>query len=86
MQAVETVTTAKVVRVEKPVNKIKFLLLLFLFLALLLTGCSKEGFYEGMYRGLQQREDIVHSAPATDPFSSEQPSYDDYRREREEAL
>lgn len=68
------------------------LLLLLLFLpipALLLigcflTGCSKEGFYEEMYRGLQQREEIAH--PAADPFPPEQPSYETYRREREEVL
>ncbi|MCI5137706.1 MAG: hypothetical protein D3922_04655 [Candidatus Electrothrix sp. AR1] len=62
----------------------KISLLLLVILALLLIGCSKEGFYEGMYRGLQQREEIAH--PATDPFPPEQPSYDDYRRERVEAL
>ena len=66
-------------------NKIKkIILLLLVTLALPLIGCSKEGFYEGMYRGLQQREEIVH--PATDSFPPDQPSYDDYRREREEAL
>lgn len=59
-------------------------LLLLIAFIFLLIGCSKEGFYEGVYRGLQQREEIVH--PATDPFSPEQPSYDDYRREREEVL
>ena len=64
--------------------------LLLIILALLLNGCSKEGFYEGMYRGLQQREEMVH--PATDPFPPEQPSYESYesyesyRREREEIL
>ena len=52
-------------------------------LAILLAGCSKEGFYEGMYRGLQQREETVRP---TEPFSSEQPSYETYRREREETL
>jgi len=51
---------------------------------LLLMGCSKEEFYQGMYRGLQQREETVH--PANDPFQPEQPSYETYRREREEAL
>ncbi len=75
----KTVETVKVVNKNK-----KIILLLLLTLAFPLIGCSKEGFYEGMYRGLQQREEIVH--PATDPFPPEQPSYDDYRREREEAL
>ncbi|MCI5164128.1 MAG: hypothetical protein D3917_19360 [Candidatus Electrothrix sp. AX5] len=60
------------------------LLLLAAIPALLMIGCSKEEFYEGMYRGLQQREERVH--PAAAPFPPEQPSYDDYRREREEAL
>ena len=59
-------------------------LLLLVIPALLLTGCSKEGFYEGMYRGLQQREEMVH--PSDESFPSEQPSYETYRREREEAL
>jgi hypothetical protein len=66
-------------------EKNSLLLLLLLTLpALLLIGCSKEGFYEGMYRGLQQREEIIH--PAADPFPPEQPSYETYRREREDAL
>jgi hypothetical protein len=62
----------------------KISLLLLTILALLLIGCSKEGFYEGMYQGLQQREEVVH--PDNDPFPPDQPSYDDYRREREEVL
>ena len=71
--------------VAAPVKTVKRNNLLLLVIpALLLIGCSKEGFYEGMYRGLQQREEIVH--PATDPFPPEQPSYEDYRREREEVL
>ena len=52
--------------------------------ALLLSGCSKEGFYQGMYHGLRQREEMVH--PSDDPFPAEQPSYEIYRREREEVL
>ncbi len=42
-----------------------------------------EGFYQGTYRGLQQREEVVRP---TEPFPSEQPSYETYRREREKAL
>ena len=39
-------------------NKIKkIILLLLVTLALPLIGCSKEGFYEGMYRGLAARGD-----------------------------
>jgi hypothetical protein len=53
-----------------------------LALALLLAGCS-DGFYKGMYRGLQQREETVRP---TEPFPPEQPSYETYRREREEVL
>lgn len=59
-------------------------LLLLALPVLLLSGCSKEGFYEGMYHGLQQREEMVH--PTDEPVPPEQPSYDEYRREREEAL
>ena len=61
---------------------------LLLFLSLLvpaapfLNGCSKEGFYQGMYHGLRQREEMVH--PSDEPFPPEQPSYEVYRREREE--
>ena len=62
----------------------KIILLLLLTLVLPLIGCSKEGFYEGMYRGLQQREEMVH--PSNEPVPPEQPSYEIYRREREEAL
>ena len=59
-------------------------LLLLAVSGLLLSGCSREGFYQGMYHGLQQREEMVH--PSDEPFSPEQPSYETYRREREEAL
>ncbi|MDU9049604.1 MAG: hypothetical protein Q3M30_12190 [Candidatus Electrothrix sp. Rat3] len=59
-------------------------LLLLAVSTLFLMGCSKEGFYQGMYRGLQQREETVH--PSNDPFPPEQPSYETYRREREELL
>ncbi|MCI5120696.1 MAG: hypothetical protein D3908_05805 [Candidatus Electrothrix sp. AUS4] len=59
-------------------------LLLLVAAALFLSGCSKEGFYQGMYHGLHQREEMVH--PSDDPFPAEQPSYETYRREREEVL
>ena len=59
-------------------------LLLVVAAVLLLSACSQEGFYEGMYHGLQQREEMVH--PSDEPFPPEQPSYETYRREREEAL
>lgn len=51
---------------------------------LFLSACSQEGFYQGMYHGLQQREEVVH--PSDEPFPDEQPSYETYRREREEIL
>lgn len=66
-------------------KRMKTVSLLLLAASLLLViGCSKEGFYEGMYHGLQQREEMVH--PSDEPFPPEQPSYETYRREREEAL
>ncbi|MCI5124255.1 MAG: hypothetical protein D3925_07215 [Candidatus Electrothrix sp. AR5] len=81
----EDVALVKAVETVKAVWMVsKVILLLLLALALPLIGCSKEGFYEGMYRGLQQREEIIH--PAMDPFPPDQPSYNDYRRDREEAL
>ncbi|MCI5142069.1 MAG: hypothetical protein D3909_10180 [Candidatus Electrothrix sp. ATG1] len=57
---------------------------MFLIVFLFLSGCSKEGFYQGMYHGLQQREEMVQ--PSDDSFPPEQPSYETYRREREEVL
>ena len=69
-----------------PVKTVKksSLLLLAAIIALLLSGCSKEGFYQGMYHGLHQREEMVH--PSDEPLPPEHPSYEEYRREREEVL
>ena len=60
-----------------------YLLLPCLFF-LLLAGCEKDRVYENIYEGMQKREQIVH--PSNEPIPPEQPSYDAYKREREEVL
>ncbi len=59
---------------------LSFLSLLFLTL----LGCDKENVYEGIYKGMLQREEMVH--PSNEPIPSEQPTYEEYRKEREETL
>lgn len=66
-----------------PAKRVKRFSLL-LVTVFFLSACSQEGFYQGMYHGLQQREEVVH--PSDEPFPDEQPSYEAYRREREEVL
>ena len=54
---------------------------------LLILACSctsKDQFYQGVYEGLKNREEVVN--PADDPVPPRQPSYDEYKREREEIL
>jgi len=63
--------------------KLKYLFFIAL-LSLLMPGCSKERVYENIYEGMQQREQIVN--PPDDPVPPKHPSYDEYKREREEIL
>jgi hypothetical protein len=63
----------------------KFKYLLFIGLLLLsIAGCAKEKIYESMYEGMKKREQIVN--PSNEPIPQEQPSYDEYKREREKSL
>lgn len=53
-------------------------------------GCAKnekirEGIYRGMYDGMNQSREMEHVDEDRQP-GSETPSYDQYKREREEAL
>lgn len=59
---------------------LSFICLLSFFIA----GCAKERVYENMYEGLKKREQIIN--PSNESISHEQPSYDEYKREREESL
>lgn len=59
-----------------------------LFLAaviiLLTAGCTKERVYEGLYEGMQNREELVR--PADEPGGAPAPSYQSYQRERDTVL
>ncbi|WP_152909372.1 hypothetical protein [Mariprofundus ferrooxydans] len=63
--------------------KLKYLLLSILLLSSL-AGCEKDSVYRGFYEGMKDRERIVH--PSSGPMHQEQPSYDEYKREREKSL
>lgn len=63
--------------------EIRYLSFLCLFF-LLLVGCEKDRIYEGIYKGMQTREQIVN--PSNEPIPQEQQSYDEYKREREDSL
>lgn len=45
------------------------------------AGCEKDRVYKSIYEGMKNREKIVN--PSSDLTHQEQPSYDEYKRERE---
>lgn len=53
-----------------------------------LYGCSTpEMMYQGIYKGLQQRESLEDSKnPSVEPVSATQPDYYNYKQEREKIL
>ena len=57
---------------------VSFLLFFFIF------GCEKEHAYENIYNGLQQAEQIKN--PTDEPVPKKQPSYGEYKKERDKAL
>jgi hypothetical protein len=64
-------------------------LMVVLFLAGFLFACSnKEKIYDnichGMYDGLQQQQDLKNTESVPPPWK-EQPTYEQYKREREES-
>jgi hypothetical protein len=64
--------------------------LFFIFLMfLLVSGCqSKERIYQGVYEGLNAREQIVRPStePNPQPITQPKPDYNTYKRERETTL
>ncbi|MCI5133685.1 MAG: hypothetical protein D3920_01165 [Candidatus Electrothrix sp. AW2] len=68
----------------KRLKSVSLLFMVMVVSTVLLIGCSKKGFYQGMYHGLQQQEELVHPSDALLP--TEQLSYETYLREREAAL
>lgn len=52
---------------------------------IIICGCaSKDKFYQGVYKGLHNREEVVN--PADEPVPPSKASYDEYKRERNEIL
>ena len=63
----------------------RYTFLILITLTLFFTfGCAKEQVYENIYNGLQQSEQMRNSSD--EPIPLEQPSYEEYKRERDKAL
>jgi len=62
--------------------KLKYLSLIFFLV--LIAGCEKDRVYGNIYDGMSKREQILNRAD--EPIPREQPSYDQYKKEREKSL
>ena len=62
--------------------KLKYLF--FICFLVLVAGCEKERVYENIYDGMMKREQILNREDK--PIPQEQPSYDQYKKERAKSL